>query len=151
VKIKRRNFLRILRLWAAGFTLAFTTLLVACSTHSTQEVTGNDDDQILFVDDDIAIAETANAKIKHKAPVYGAWFGWEPPLFSNKMRAGHCNDIAFWFGNTDLMLLKLAVGHNPGDFLKKCRMHSYALCIQAIQIVRHFPSGRHMPSIMAKL
>ena len=39
--------------------------------------------------------ETANAKVLQKAPVYVAWFGWEPPLFNNRMRAFHCLDICF--------------------------------------------------------
>ncbi len=50
------------------------------------------------------VIETANAKAKQDAPVYLAWFGWEPPLFDNRMRAFHCLDISFWFCNTDLMV-----------------------------------------------
>jgi para-nitrobenzyl esterase len=46
----------------------------------------------------------ANAKTNQEAPVYLAWFGWEPPLFNNRARAHHCLDICFWFYNTDLML-----------------------------------------------
>ncbi|QGY42760.1 carboxylesterase family protein [Maribellus comscasis] len=50
------------------------------------------------------VVDTATAKSKQPAPVYVAWFGWEPPLFDNRMRAFHCLDICFWFYNTDLML-----------------------------------------------
>eukprot|EP01035_Chromulina_nebulosa_P007527 gene7527-10157_t len=47
---------------------------------------------------------TADAKAKQKAPVYLAWFGFQPPLFDGRMRAFHCDDICFWFYTTDLML-----------------------------------------------
>ena len=47
----------------------------------------------------------ADAKVsQRKAPVYVSWFGWQPPLFDGRMRAFHCDDICFWFYNTDLML-----------------------------------------------
>ncbi len=56
----------------------------------------------------------ANAKIaQKKAPVYVAWFGWQPPLFDNRMRAFHCSDICFWFYNTDLMLTHTGGGKRP--------------------------------------
>jgi para-nitrobenzyl esterase len=42
-----------------------------------------------------------------------AWFGWEPPLFDNRMRAFHCLDICFWFKNTDLMLTHTGGGARP--------------------------------------
>ncbi|HLN74417.1 MAG: carboxylesterase/lipase family protein [Methylococcaceae bacterium] len=57
--------------------------------------------------------ETANAKANQKAPVYLAWFGWQPPLFDNRMRAFHCLDICFWFANTDLMLTHTGGGKRP--------------------------------------
>jgi len=57
--------------------------------------------------------ETANAKAGQKAPVYLAWFGWQPPLFDNRMRAFHCLDICFWFANTDLMLTHTGGGKRP--------------------------------------
>ncbi len=56
---------------------------------------------------------TAEAKLKQNAPVYMAWFGWEPPLFDNRMRAFHCLDICFWFKNTDLMLTHTGGGARP--------------------------------------
>ena len=65
------------------------------------------------------VVETANAKIKQKAPVYVAWFGWESPLFSNRMRAGHCDDICFWFYNTDVMLTQTGGGTRPRELGEK--------------------------------
>jgi len=63
--------------------------------------------------------ETANAKSGQKAPVYLAWFGWEPPLFDNRMRAFHCLDICFWFANTDLMLTHTGGGKRPRALSEK--------------------------------
>ncbi|PHN02481.1 carboxylesterase/lipase family protein [Flavilitoribacter nigricans] len=59
------------------------------------------------------VVQTATAKSVQKAPVYVAWFGWEPPLFNNRMRAFHCLDICFWFYNTDLMLTHTGGGKRP--------------------------------------
>jgi para-nitrobenzyl esterase len=59
------------------------------------------------------VIKTANAKAQQEAPVYLAWFGWEPPLFDNRMRAFHCLDISFWFCNTDLMLTHSGGGARP--------------------------------------
>lgn len=56
---------------------------------------------------------TADAKAAQPAPVYLAWFGWEPPLFNQRMRAFHCLDICFWFANTDLMLTHTGGGRRP--------------------------------------
>jgi para-nitrobenzyl esterase len=50
------------------------------------------------------VVDTATAKAVQKAPVYVAWFGWQPPMFNERMRAFHCLDIWFWVYNTDLML-----------------------------------------------
>ena len=63
--------------------------------------------------------ETANAKAGQKAPVYLAWFGWEPPMFDNRMRAFHCLDICFWFANTDLMLSHTGGGKRPRALSEK--------------------------------
>jgi len=57
--------------------------------------------------------ETANAKATQQAPVYMAWFGWEPDLFNGRARAFHCLDISFWFANTDLMLTHTGGGKRP--------------------------------------
>jgi para-nitrobenzyl esterase len=59
------------------------------------------------------VIETAEAKVKQTALVYLAWFGWQPPLFDNRMRAFHCLDISFWFANTDQMLTHTGGGKRP--------------------------------------
>jgi len=59
------------------------------------------------------VIATADAKAVQKAPVYLAWFGWQPPLFDNRMHAFHCLDICFWFANTDLMLTHTGGGKRP--------------------------------------
>ncbi len=59
------------------------------------------------------VIETADAKAVQPAPVYVAWFGWEPPLFNNRMRAFHCLDICFWYANTDVMLTHTGGGKRP--------------------------------------
>ena len=56
---------------------------------------------------------TANAKAKQKAPVYLAWFGWEPELYNGRMKAFHCIDICFWFDNTDRMYTHTGGGDRP--------------------------------------
>jgi para-nitrobenzyl esterase len=55
----------------------------------------------------------ADSKSKQKSPVYLAWFGWQPPMFDNRMRAFHCSDICFWYYNTDLMLTHTGGGARP--------------------------------------
>lgn len=60
-----------------------------------------------------SVVETADLKSAQQAPVYVAWFGWEPPLFNSRMRAFHCLDICFWFYNTDLMLTHTGGGARP--------------------------------------
>lgn len=65
------------------------------------------------------VIDTANAKASQKAPVYLAWFGWEPPMFDNRMRAFHCLDICFWFANTDLMLTHTGGGKRPRALSEK--------------------------------
>lgn len=54
-----------------------------------------------------------NAKSKQKAPVYMAWFGWEPNLYNGRMRAFHCIDICFWYMNTDRMYTHTGGGKRP--------------------------------------
>jgi para-nitrobenzyl esterase len=63
--------------------------------------------------------ELADAKSKQPAPVFVAWFGWQPPLFDNRMRAFHCVDICFWFYNTDLMLTHTGGGSRPKSLSEK--------------------------------
>lgn len=63
---------------------------------------------------------TADAKVtQQKAPVYVAWFGWQPPLFDGRMRSFHCEDICFWFYNTDLMLTHTGGGKRPRALAEK--------------------------------
>ena len=63
---------------------------------------------------------TADAKVgQKKAPVFAAWFGWQPPLFDNRMRSFHCSDICFWFYNTDLMLTHTGGGKRPRTLSEK--------------------------------
>ena len=47
------------------------------------------------------------------APVYNSWFGYEPNLFNGRLRAFHCDDICFWFKNTDLMYTHTGGGPEP--------------------------------------
>jgi len=61
----------------------------------------------------------ADAKSKQEAPVYLAWFGWQPPLFDGRMRAFHCLDICFWFHNTDLMYTHTGGGARPRRLAEK--------------------------------
>lgn len=62
----------------------------------------------------------ADAKFSQKkAPVYLAWFGWQPPLFDGRIRAFHCDDICFWFNNTDLMLTHTGGGKRPRALSEK--------------------------------
>lgn len=63
--------------------------------------------------------QLCDAKAKQPAPVYNAWFGWQPPLFDNRMRAFHCVDICFWFYNTDIMLTHTGGGARPRNLSKK--------------------------------
>lgn len=66
------------------------------------------------------VVATADAKVsQRKAPVYVAWFGWQPPLFDGRMRAFHCDDICFWFSNTDLMLTHTGGGKRPRALSEK--------------------------------
>jgi para-nitrobenzyl esterase len=60
-----------------------------------------------------------NAKSKQKAPVYMAWFGWEPNLYNGRMRAFHCIDICFWFDNTDRMYTHTGGGKRPRALSEK--------------------------------
>jgi len=63
--------------------------------------------------------DLADVKARQPAPVYLAWFGWQPPLFDNRMRAFHCSDICFWFFNTDLMLTHTGGGRRPRELSAK--------------------------------
>jgi para-nitrobenzyl esterase len=66
-----------------------------------------------------AIISTADAKAVQNAPVYVAWFGWQPPMFDKRMKAFHCLDICFWYANTDLMLTHTGGGKRPRSLSEK--------------------------------
>ena len=65
------------------------------------------------------VVTLADAKSKQAAPVYVAWFCWQPPLFDGRMRAFHCSDICHWFYNTDLMLTHTGGGSRPKALSEK--------------------------------
>ena len=65
------------------------------------------------------LIEATNQKIIQKAPVYVAWFGWDPPLLNNRLRAFHCLDICFWYSNTDLMITHTGGGKRPRALSEK--------------------------------
>ena len=62
---------------------------------------------------------TANAKVHQQAPVYLAWFGWNPPLFDGRLRAFHTMDIGFWFYNTDVQISHTGGGARPRNLAAK--------------------------------
>jgi para-nitrobenzyl esterase len=62
---------------------------------------------------------TANAKVQQQAPVYLAWFGWNPPLFDGRLRAFHTMDIGFWFYNTDVQISHTGGGARPRSLSAK--------------------------------
>jgi para-nitrobenzyl esterase len=66
-----------------------------------------------------SVVALADAKAKQPAPVYVAWFTWQPPLFDGRMGAFHCVDICFWFHNTDLMLSHTGGGARPRGLAEK--------------------------------
>jgi para-nitrobenzyl esterase len=61
----------------------------------------------------------ANAKVQQQAPVYLAWFGWNPPLFDGRLRAFHTMDIGFWFYNTDVQISHTGGGARPRSLAAK--------------------------------
>ena len=62
---------------------------------------------------------TANAKVNQPAPVYLAWFGWNPPVFDGRLRAFHTMDIGFWFYNTDVQISHSGGGARPRNLAAK--------------------------------
>jgi para-nitrobenzyl esterase len=69
------------------------------------------------------VVELANAKSKQAAPVFVAWFGWQPPMFDGRLRAFHCIDISFWFHNTDLMWSHTGGGARPRKLSERMAGH----------------------------
>jgi len=61
----------------------------------------------------------ADVKSRQAAPVYLAWFGWNPPLFDGRLRAFHTLDICFWFYNTDRQLSHSGGGARPRKLSEK--------------------------------
>ncbi len=64
MKTNRRNFFQTLSAGTAGFGLAATLPLASCAPQSSDNTAESDDEQILFIGDDIAIAETVYGKVK---------------------------------------------------------------------------------------
>lgn len=65
------------------------------------------------------VINSANTKYAQGAPVYLAWFQWQPPLFDGRLRAFHCIDICFWLHNTDVMYTHTGGGKRPRDLSDK--------------------------------
>jgi para-nitrobenzyl esterase len=63
--------------------------------------------------------EISNVKAKQAAPVFLAWFGWNPPLFDGRLRAFHTMDISFWFYNTDVQISHTGGGARPRNLAAK--------------------------------
>ena len=57
--------------------------------------------------------ELCNVKARQAAPVFLAWFGWNPPVFDGRLRAFHTMDISFWFYNTDVQITHTGGGARP--------------------------------------
>ena len=70
-----------------------------------------------------SVVALADAKAAQPPGVYVAWFGWQPPLFDNRIRAFHCVDICFWYANTDLMLSHTGGGARPRKLSAKMAGH----------------------------
>ena len=62
---------------------------------------------------------TADLKVKQGAPVFVAWFDWQPPILDGRLHAFHTMDIAFWFMNTDLQVSHTGGGQYPRNLSKK--------------------------------
>jgi para-nitrobenzyl esterase len=65
------------------------------------------------------VIATADAKAKQPAPIYLAWFGWNPPVFDGRLRAFHTMDIGFWFYNTDVQISHTGGGARPRNLATK--------------------------------
>ena len=64
--------------------------------------------------------DLCNVKYNQKgAPVYLAWFGWNPPVFDGRLRAFHTMDIAFWYYNTDVQISHTGGGARPRNLAAK--------------------------------
>lgn len=63
--------------------------------------------------------ELCNLKSRQAAPVFLAWFGWNPPVFDGRLRAFHTMDISFWFYNTDVQISHTGGGARPRNLAAK--------------------------------
>ena len=85
------------------------------------------------------VVATADAKAKQQAPVYLAWFGWNPPVFDGRLRAFHTMDIGFWFYNTDVQISHTGGGARP-------RKLSDKMCRSLVQFMKTGnPNGGGLP------
>ncbi len=66
-----------------------------------------------------SVVNLADAKATQPAPVYVAWFAWQPPIFDGLIGAFHCVDISFWLNNTDLMYTHTGGGARPRALSEK--------------------------------
>ena len=108
MKTNRRDFFQTMGAGAAGFGLATTLPLASCATPGTMK--GTDDEQILFIGDNIAIAETVYGKVKgfilrgitqFRGIPYGADTGGKN-RFMPPRKPESWDDIrpAVWWGNS---------------------------------------------------
>jgi len=71
--------------------------------------------------------DLCNVKYKQDgAPVYLAWFGWNPPVFDGRLRAFHTMDISFWYYNTDRFHIQEVV-QDLVNYQQKWRLRWYSL------------------------
>ena len=63
----------------------------------------------------LRVVGAADAKLQQSPEVWMAWFGFQPPLFDDRLRAFHCIDISFWLHNTDLMVTHTGGGKTPRE------------------------------------
>jgi para-nitrobenzyl esterase len=63
--------------------------------------------------------DLADRKVVQQAPVYLAWFGWNPPIFDGRLRAFYTMDIAFCFYNTDVQISHTGGGARPWSLATK--------------------------------
>jgi para-nitrobenzyl esterase len=73
----------------------------------------------LAISNRLQAVATANTKVQQPAPVYMAWFGWNPPVFDGRLRAFHTMDIGFWFYNTDVQISHTGGGSRPRKLAAK--------------------------------
>ncbi len=63
--------------------------------------------------------QLCNVKSVQNAPVFNAWFGWNPPVFDGRLRAFHTMDISFWYYNTDVQISHTGGGARPRNLSAK--------------------------------